>query len=194
MATFTPCTASLKANLSADCSNPRVKGYEQTGLIMNRADIDWTNTTASAENPRIIETIKLKTSATAYVIYNQRNNPLPFDGTTTVYNSDEDAYDKTVQFYFEGIGGQNSVDVVEPLKGGDYVILLQRKDHRGDGSFQLFGYQSGMKATAQTQDETTGYWLMTLTGQEPSAEVSFYKTSYEATKTAFDALMNGTSV
>lgn len=186
---FTPCTASLAANLSADCSNPRVRGYEQVGLIFNRDDIDWTSVTYDASNSRIVKTLAMSGAATPFVIYNQRNNPLPFDGSQTEYNSDTDQYDKTVQFYFEGIGAANSEDVVEPLKGGDYVILLQRKDHRGDGSFQLFGMQAGLKASAQVQNETDGYWLMTMTGSEPSAEVSFFNTDYATTKTAFDTLL-----
>lgn len=189
LAAFVPCSASLAGNISADCDNPRVKGYEQVGLIFNRADIDWTQVTYDASNPRIISAISLVQGKKPYVIYNQRNNPLPFDGTTTTYNTDTDQYDKTCQFYFEGIGGADSGNVVEPLKGGDFVILLQRKDHRGDGSFQFFGAQSGMKATAQVQDETTGYWLMTLTGSEPSAEVSFFATDYATTKAAFDTLL-----
>jgi hypothetical protein len=159
------------------------------GLIINRADIDWSAVTYDASNPRIVKGITMATGKTPFVIYNQRNNPLPFDGTQTEYNGDTDQYDKTVQFYFEGIGGEASEDVVEPLKGGDYVVLLQRKDHRGDGSFQLFGMQAGLKATTQTQNESDGYWLMTLTGSEPSAEVSFFDTDYATTKAAFDTLL-----
>lgn len=186
---FSPCTAYLGANLSADCSNPRVRGYEQVGLIFNREDIDWTSVTYDASNPRIVKTLAMATGKTPFVIYNQRNNPLPFDGTQTEYNGDTDNYDKTVQFYFEGIGAANSEDVVEPLKGGDYIVLLQRKDHRGDGSFQLFGMQAGLKASAQVQNETDGYWLMTMTGSEPSAEVSFFNTDFATTKSAFDTLL-----
>lgn len=186
---FTPCSAALAGNISADCANPRVRGYEQVGLIINRADIDWSAVTYDASNPRIVKGITMATGKTPFVIYNQRNNPLPFDGTQTEYNGDTDQYDKTVQFYFEGIGGGDSEDVVEPLKGGDYVVLLQRKDHRGDGSFQLFGMQAGLKATAQTQNESDGYWLMTMTGSEPSAEVSFFDTDYATTKAAFDTLL-----
>lgn len=189
MATFKPCTAALAANLAGDCSNPRVKGYEQLGLIFNREDVDWTGITYDTENARIVKTFKLKESKKGFVIYNQRNNPLPFDGTQTAYNSDDDAYDKTVQFYFEGIGGGASLNSVEPLKGGDFVVLLQRKDHRGDGSFQFIGLSGGLKATAQVQDESTGYWLMTMTCQEPTAETAFFTTDYSTTKTAFDALV-----
>ena len=186
---FTPCSAALAANIASDCSSPRIAGYEQVGIIINKDDIDVSALVINSSNPRIIEAIAAKTGKTPFVIYNNKNNPLPFNGTQTEYNPDTDRYDKTVQFYFEGIGGENAEDVVEPLKGGDYLVILQRKDHSGDGSFQVFGYQSGLKATAQVQDEETGYWLMTMECSEPSAEVSFFKTDYAATKTLFDALV-----
>lgn len=190
LATFTPCLGVLAGNISTDCDNPRVQGYEQEGLIFNRSDIDWTAVTYDASNPRIVKTIALVAEATPYVVYNSRSNPLPFNGTTTVYNQDDNRYDKTVQFYFEGIGGKASADVVEPLKGGQYVMLLQRKDHRGDGSFQLIGMQTGLVATAQEQNEDTGYWLMTMGCSEPSAEVAFFNTDYATTKAAFDSLLD----
>ena len=81
------------------------------------------------------------------------------------------------------------MNVVEPLKSGQFVMLLQRKDHTGDGSFQLVGYQSGLTATAQEQNEENGYWSMTMETSEPSAEVSFFNTDYATTKTAFDTLL-----
>lgn len=189
LAAFVPCSSALADNLASDCDNPRIAGYEQIGVIFNRGDVDWANLALSASNPRIIEAIAAATGKKPFALYNNKNNPLPFDGTNTTYNSDTDQYDKTLQFYFEGIGGGVSANVVEPLKGGEYIAILQRKDHRGDGSFQVFGFQSGLKANAQVQDETTGYWLITMACSEPSAEVSFFDTDYSTTKAAFDALV-----
>jgi len=186
---FVACSSALADNIASDCSTPRIAGYEQIGVIFNREDVDWANLVVDANNPRIIEAIAAATGKKPYALYNNRNNPLPYDGTNTTLNADTDKYDKTLQFYYEGIGAEASEDVVEPLKGGSYIAILQRKDHRGHGSFQVFGYESGAKATAQVQDETTGYWLMTMTCSEPSAEVEFFKTDYAATKTLFDALV-----
>lgn len=186
---FTPCSALLAGNIASDCDNPRVAGYEQIGLIFNKEDIDYSALVVDASNPRIIKTIAAKTGKKPFVVYNNKNNPLPFNGTQTAFNADNDRYDKTLQFYVEGIGGQNAADVIEPLKGGDYVVILQRKDHRGDGSFQVFGYQAGLKASEQVQDEDTGYWLITMTCSEPSAEVAYFDTDYATTKADFDTLL-----
>ncbi len=189
MAGFTPCTNTLKANIASSCSNPRTKGYEQIGIIFNRSDIDWAATTTSADNVRIYENIKLKEGKTPYVIYNRRQNPLPFDGTNTTFNAENNNYDKTVQFYFEGIGGKASTEVIEPLKDDLFAIMLYRKDHRGDGTFHLFGMLDGLKASAQVQDESTGYWLVTMTCAESLAEVSFFKESYAESLTAYETFL-----
>lgn len=190
LATFTPCLGVIKDNMSQDCDNPRVAGYEDIALIFNRSEIDWTAVTYDSTNKRIVKSIAMATGKTPYVVYNPRVNPAPFNGTNATFNSDTNRYDKTVQCYYEGIGGKAALEVVEPLKAGSYVMLLQRKDHRGDGSFQLIGFESGLKATAQVQDEETGYWLMTMTTDEPSADVAFFDTDYATTKSAFDTLRN----
>lgn len=189
LAVFTPCLGVVTANLDTDCESPRVSGYEDVALLFNRSDIDWASVTTDASNPRIVKTLAVLENKKPYVIYNPRVNPAPFNGTNATFEQEANQYTKTVQFYYEGIGGAAALNVVEPLKAGSYVVLLQRKDHRGDGSFQLIGYQAGVTATAQVQDEDTGYWLMTMTGSESFAEVSFFNTDYATTKAAFDALL-----
>ena len=194
---FTPCTsAGLTANLALDCAKPRIKGYEQIGLIILKSDIDLALSTVDATNTRIITALTLKSAKKAAVIYNSKNTPLPFNGTQTAYNREADAYDKTVQFYYEGIGATVSKNAIEPLKDADYVVVLERKQKYNDGSFQVFGWQKGLSAGndggAQVQDEETGYWLITMTTQEPFAEIEYSDSgNYAETKVLFDALAVG---
>lgn len=193
---FTPCTtAGLTANIAKSCTEPRIKGYEPIGVIILKSDIDMASTTVDAANTRLITNLALKAGKTAAVIYNSKNTPLPFNGTQTAYNREADAYDKTVQFYYEGIGGAAALGVVEPLKDGDYVVILERKSKYGAGSFPVFGFQKGLSVGndggAQVQDEETGYWLMTMTTQEPYAELELSESSYAATKLVFDAFAVG---
>lgn len=191
---FTPCTNLLAQSLATACTEPRIKGYEAIGIIINRADIDWATVTTDANNPRIVTALPLLATKKAAVIYNSKKNPLPFDGTQTTYNRDADAYDKVVQFYYEGIGAAAS-KAVEALKDGDYVVILERKSKYDVGSFQLFGYQKGLSAGneggAMVQDEATGYWLITMATQEPWAEIEFNVSTYAATKTAVKAFETG---
>ena len=192
---FTPCTSLLTANVATACYAPRIKGYEQIGIIVNWADIDFENLAFSVSNDRVIKDFLLKAGKKVAVIYNSKKNPLPFNGTQTAYNRDANQYDKTVQFYYEGIGGDAAKNVVEPLKDGDYVVILERKDKNGAGSFPIFGLQKGLSCGndggAQVQDEDSGHWLITMTTQEPYAEIEWRNegAGYFSTKTAFDALV-----
>lgn len=189
LAAFTPCLGVISANIDEDCDNPRVIGYEDTGIIVNRSDIDWTLVTYDGSNPRIIDSFALASGKKPFVIYNPRLSNPSFNGTQTALNSDTRNYTKTLQFYYKGIGGVAAASVVEPLAKGEYVVILQRKDHSGHGSFQIFGVQNGIYATEQVQDETTGYWLMTMAIDEPFAETEWFKTDYATTKEMFDALV-----
>ena len=192
---FTPCTNLLAQSLATPCDEPRIKGYEAIGIIINRADINWANVVADSGNRRMIDSLPLLPTKKAAVIYNSKKNPLPFDGTQTTYNRDADAYDKVVQYYFEGIGAAAS-KAVEALKDGDYIVILERKSKYSVGSFQIFGYQKGLSAGndggAMVQDEATGYWLITMATQEPWAEVELNNTGgYSELKGIFDDYVTG---
>lgn len=189
LAAFTPCLGVISLNIDEDCDNPRVVGYEDVAIIINRSDIDWTAVTFDASNKRIVESLALLSGKVPYVIYNPRLSNPSFNGTQTSLNADTGHYTKTLQFYYKGIGGVAAAKVVEPLAKGEYVAILQRKDHSGHGSFQIFGLQNGIYATAQVQDETTGYWLMTMVIDEPYAETELFKTDYAGSKASFDALV-----
>ena len=189
LAAFTPCLGMISANIDEDCDNPRVIGYEDTAVIINRSDIDWGAITFDGNNKRIVDNISLVSGKKPFVIYNPRLSNPSFNGTQTALNADTRHYTKTLQFYYKGIGGAAAANVVEPLAKGEYVVILQRKDHSGHGSFQIFGFQNGIYATAQVQDETTGYWLMTMAIDEPFAETELFKSDYAGTKAMFDALV-----
>ena len=59
LAAFTPCLGVISDNMSQDCDNPRVAGYEDIALIFNRSDIDWTAVTYDATNKRIVKSIAM---------------------------------------------------------------------------------------------------------------------------------------
>lgn len=189
LAAFTPCLGVISLNIDEDCDNPRVIGYEEVAIIVNRSDIDWSAVTFDASNKRIVTDFVLLPGKVPYVIYNPRLSNPSFNGTQTALNADTLQYTKTLQFYYKGIGGNAAAKVVEPLAKGEYVVISQRKDHSGHGSFPIFGLQNGIYATEQVQDETTGYWLMTMVIDEPYAETELFKIDYAGSKAVFDALV-----
>ena len=191
---YVPCAATkLSQNLALDCDEQRIKGYEPLGILIDRADIDFDMSTVDTTNPRKILDIALLATKKTSIIYNDRNNPLPFNGTQTVFNRDENQFDKTVQFYIEGIGGDYSKNAAEPLKDHDFVAIIPRKDHNGKGSFQIFGWKHGISAKneggAIVQDEETGYTLVTMTCREKFMEYEYAEDgTYVGALSGFEAL------
>lgn len=188
------CNASVGANIAMNCDSPIVSGWEATGVMFNRQDID--TITRSAANPRIITAITLKSDAKTIAVYNPVANP--FDGSQDEASVDGlyPVYNKTVALNIPLRGAAASKDIVEPLlKNRDgFVVILPAKDHSGDGSFVAFGTEQGLMASAQTRNNTdaaqSGVWNVTLVESGCQfAEVVLFDTSYALSKTEFDTLL-----
>lgn len=182
---FTPCTKSVTKNIAPDCANPRIKGWERTGVGMKRNEIDFAGATIAAEG---VSFSMLATKKT-FAIYNKKQNPLPFNGTQVAANIDAEGWDKKIQFYYEGMGADANA-VMSALMAEEFVIILERKDKTGTGSYVLFGYEVGLTLESAVCDEETGYWIVTMKTTEHDAEMNFGSdTNYVLNKPLFDALL-----
>ena len=70
---------------------------------------------------------------------------------------------------------------------------MQKETNPGDSAFQVYGYYQGLKAAEISNDkyseDTDGGWSISLTETKvPKSALFLYKTSYETTKAAVDAL------
>ena len=182
---FTPCTKSVKANIVPDCANPRINGWERTGVGMKRSDIDFT-TVAETASGVDFGLLSLKKT---FAIFNKKSNPLPFNGTQVSANNDAEAFDKKIQFYYEGVGADAS-SVVKALQAEEYVIVLERKQKTGSGAFVVFGYEVGLTLESAEYSEETGYWLITMKTTEHSPEINLGTAGdYAGSKAKFDSLI-----
>ena len=181
---FTPCTKSVTTNIVPDCANPRIKGWERTGVGMKRSEINWSSTTSTAEG---VEFSLLATKKT-FAIFNKKSNPLPFNGTQVSANNDAEGWDKKIQFYYEGVGA-DATGVLKALQSEEFVIILDRK-HKAKGNYVMFGYEVGLTLESAEYSEETGYWLVTMKTTEPTPELNFGDTgNIEVDVLAFNALL-----
>ena len=107
-----------------------------------------------------------------FPIYQLRQNPKPFNSYKVEFQPDTNLYKKTIQFYFDGIGGKNSKEIIDSLKDNEFMIVIERKE-KPYYHFIFIGAQSGLHVTEMVEDEETGYWLITMETEEPSGEISF---------------------
>ena len=114
---FTPC-GGITQNITNNCK-PRIKGFEQLGGIVNKKDVD-------------IEIVNGYTNSysisNGFPIYQLRQNPKPFNSYKSEFQPDTNLYKKTIQFYFDGIGGANAKNIIDSLKDNEFMIVIERKE------------------------------------------------------------------
>lgn len=189
---YVSCAAEVAANIAQVCESPLVGGY--TGRAVYIPKSYNPTIVKDATNPRIVTAITLASGQKTIVIDNVMTTP--FDGSSTSANTENGwgAFDKTVGVRIPMRGAAAAKEVVEPLmrsaQGG--ILILEKKDQRGDGSFEIVGLQQGAKATELTRNENEngGDWSATLTCQEYYAENVLFDTDYATTLTAFEALVS----
>ena len=158
---FTPC-GGITQNITNNCQ-PRIKGFEQLGGIVNKKDVDII--VGSGE-------ITYYSISNGFPIYQLRQNPKPFNSYKVEFQPDTNLYKKTIQFYFDGIGAANAKNVIDSLKDNEFMIVIERKEESIYGIKIFIGAQNGLHVTEMVEDEETGYWLVTMETEEPSAEIS----------------------
>lgn len=186
---YTSCAAQVAANIQADCNAPAVGGFTGRGVYIPKSYAPTLS--KSASNPRIISAITLESGQKTIAIENLLQNP--FNGGSVTANAETGLYTKAVALRVPLHGAAVSRDIIEPLLkaplGG--IVILERLDTEGDGSFVVYGAERGLKATEQTLNEyeNNGDWSVTLSADEHFAECVLFDTDYATTKAKFDALL-----
>lgn len=196
---YTSCSSVLNGNIAMDCDSPIVGGYTGLGVIV-RMGANPT-ITRDAANPRKITNI---TSAKGGVFVINNAFVTPFTGSNTAGNTDNGfgVYRKTVSMQIPLRGGDVSKDIIEPLVDDPegYLIILQKRDRVGDGSFEVIGSISGARGDVSTltRDENAngGMWSVSMVCDESYAEVALVGAdgTYESAKTVFDNLIASTTI
>lgn len=185
------CFGEAMASIAPDCNNPLVGGYTGRGVLIPSDSI--TAVTASSSNPRILESITADT-----VIGIENAVVTPFDGSTTASTADDGkmSFGKTISFRVPLRGANTAKDIIEPLAYSTtgYVAVVEKKDKVGDGSFEIIGYNQGLKVNAdgiqRNENENGGDVSVTMSCTEGWFEATLFKTDYATSKGLFEALLS----
>lgn len=186
------CVGNLAGQIQMDCQSPLESGYTGRAIIMSEAVFAAARVTRDAQNPRIYTDIGDGQWPSAHIVDNV--SITPFDGSSTTGNGDA-GYPKFVKAMAIRIperGAAVAKNIIEPLAFGRYVMIVEKEDKAGDGSFEIIGAQSALRCvdpSTITRQETAngGAWSATLQCTEQYAEVVWFDTNYATTKAAFDA-------
>ena len=191
---YTSCAANIAANIAQDCASPLVNGFTGRGVMINLSDAP--TLTRSVANPRIFSAVTLGTGVKVCVVDNTGYTQ-PMVGTTvqSTDNGGKVQYQKDVVVRIPLRGADSSKDVVEPLNSSalGFLLILEKKDKKGDGSFVMIGAEQGLKANAdgivRNEYENGGDVVATMSTVENHFENVLFDTDYETTLAAFNAFI-----
>ncbi len=194
------CDNLIKKDIIPSCDGPIVPGIEQEGVIANRADVDFAATTFNSTRKNVIETLAMKSGKKAYKIVVYGGTPFTGTNIALATGTYRNTFTNTVNMVVLANSPDVCGDIIDGLANGEFVVVLenkskdlQKEDNPGDSAFQVYGYYQGLKAAEISNDkyseDTDGGWLVSLTETKvPKSALFLYKTSYETTKAAVDAL------
>lgn len=177
-----------------DCNNLPAKGYERLAILINREDIDFTNTALSETHQNVLTSLGLKSGKVGYEIHQMGGTP--FSGSNAALEDNTYYRSVTKNLVIAVINNDRDVygQFVDPLINGEFVAIVERKDKGKDqaSAFEVLGYHNGLTLTALAEDaygDSYGGGLYTLT--ETAAPVSrmYLGETYEAGKALFDSLL-----
>lgn len=189
------CDKLIANDINIACDAMSVKGMEADGLIINRADIDFSATVFNSQNPSIIETLVLKSGKKAYEV--QQMGQTPFTGLASNLNVGTYRNTWTHDIPIAVLANDPDVteNIIDPLSNGSFVLILKNKSKgtNGRGEYEVFGYYQGCVASAGTNerysDDTEGGFLITLQeANTPKSGVFYFKTDSATTAAQYESL------
>jgi hypothetical protein len=189
------CESLLKADIATDCDSMVTKGFEQAGIIINRAHIDFSKTVFDATNKDLIKTLVLTKGNQGYAIVCPGSTPFTGTKTTLKKGTYKNSWEHEIPVVVLDNGPAVCANVIEGLANGTFVVILKNKFKGADGSseYQVYGYYQGLIAESIENDkyseDTDGGWKCTLkeTGA-PKAAMFYFNTDSATTATQFETL------
>ncbi len=188
---ITLCDKEITMNIHSGCESNLVKGYESLAFLISLKDFNLATKTYASGDNRILKTFT-PTSGKIIGVINAPENA--FEGTNTELNADNPyggRFTKNFAFHIPMMGAGVGKDVVEPLfSGAPFVAFVEKKDKKGDGTFEVIGTVTGLRITSGSRDVVSnGFWEVVLTEEASNfAEVVLFDTDYATSKAKFDAL------
>ena len=186
------CIGEIARNIVPNCANPIVAGYTGRGILIpyGKQGVIVQN----AENPRIIESLG---EPTLVIEIDNSGISQAFNGTlkASVADTGKKQISKTMVVRIPLRGAGNSKDIIEPLLKSPlgFIAVLEKKDKVGDGSFEIVGFQMGLRTNddgvAQNEYENGADVVVTMSCIEDWYEVTLFAESYANTLEMFEALL-----
>lgn len=188
------CDWAIAQNIAEDCENPQVSGVEESGIIINRKDIDFASCVKDSTNPNILKTLALKTGTKGYSI--AQSGATPFSGTQTAFTAGtyRNKFTKDVQFVVLDHSADAAHNIIDQLANGSFVVILKNNYKGSDGKsrYEVYGYESGLRQNEGTRDpygDADGGSIVKLQEVAPSSSIFLFDTDETTTDAAVASLL-----
>lgn len=185
------CKNTLGADILNDCNEAYGKGVEKTVYVISRDNIDWS---ASTREGHTISAIVAVSGKRGYKIKSPYNNTVPAITVTDNNPTIGTSFDKVLPVVLLA-DSPASAQAIMGLKQDKYVVIYENTVKGTDGSqaFVVFGWENGATGVDLTLDKSSddylGGWSGNLTESgAPTSQLFFWKTDYETSKAALEAL------
>lgn len=188
------CIGNIAGNIGLNCEHPISGGYTGRGVYIPLEAKPVL--TRDAQNPRIVSAIAIAENAHVVSIDNEGATPFTGSSSTGTNENGRPQFVKTSQIMMPERGGAFAKNVVEPLvkSGRGGILILEKIDQVGDGSFEIIGTQAPAKVVdpatvVRNEYENGAAWTATLQSTEDYAEVALFDTDYATTLAKFETLL-----
>lgn len=187
------CQALIDANIEPTCED-LASGYEKTGVIINREDIDFATSVFSATDPNTLTALTLKSGKKGFKIVDVSLNP--FTGSTNkgVAGTYTNSFTKEVHFRTPS-DTPEVAKVIDELTNGEFVVVLQKKQKNGGKSeFEIVGFENGCRADAgnitnePASDDGDGWSVVVTEKAARKSKIFLFNTDAATTEAAVAAL------
>lgn len=203
------CDGLITRNIEHDCDNPVVGGIEQEGVIVNRKDLDFSQTEFEPDTAgppivkgrkNVVTKIGLKDGAKAYKVVIPTNQPFNGTSTTLEAGTNRNTFTNNVGMVILSNDPDVCQDIIDGLATGEFVCILENKYKNtnkavkpGDSAFQIYGYYQGLRATTleneKYSEDTEGGWNVVLTETKaPKSALFYFDTDLETTRAKIESL------
>lgn len=190
------CDSIIAKGIAVDCDSPIVKGMEADGIIVNRGDVDFSQSVFDNENKNVIKKIILKATKKGYPVVQQGATPFKGAKTTLATGTYRNTFTNEVPIAVLDNSPEVARDIIDGLANGSFVLILKNV-HKGAGGkseYQVYGYYQGLRASAidneKYSEDTDGGWLVTLQETSvPKSALFYFDTDAKTTEKAYNSLL-----
>lgn len=190
------CESIIAKSIEANCDNPLVKGMEADGVILNRKDIDFSQSVFDTDSKNIIKQLVLKSGKKGYSVVQMGATPYTGLKTSLATGKYRNTFNNEIPIAVLDNSPEVAQNIIDGLANGTFVLVLRNahKGESGKAEYQVYGYYQGLHASEivneKYSDDTDGGWLVTLKEENaPKSALFYYNTDAKVTETQYKALL-----